>query len=301
MKKLLFLIAFAAVFGISAAAAGITDIKGHEFEKEITVLNALDIVSGDENYEFHPDATVKRSEATKLMVEAFSALGSSCTKTETEFSDVPVQHWASGYIQAASDLALITGVGGGNFAPDDEITLDQACTIIVRALGYELFAESVGGYPSGYMKYANDLDITDRIDLSDYKRYITKGDLAYMIAVALEAPMADYRLVGGDFVPFIMQGRGLSYLCPLIKYHHAYYVNGMITNTSRSSSSLRSGYVELKINYARRLGTEYVTAPRTLICGVVDGDAVYDLLYMRGEFILKETNDDEYTVVMIIL
>lgn len=289
------------MLGFSASAAELTDIKGYEFEREILTLYSLNIVSGDENAEFNPDDTVKRSEAAKLLMEAF-AYDAEYPQTDTEFNDVSKSHWASGYIQSACDIGYIQGDGNGNYNPDDEITLEQACTLLIRALGYELFTEYYGGYPNGYMYYARELNLTDGIDTGNTE-YVTRGELAYIIASALEAPVIEYVIspFTADYVPYIMNGNGTDYLCPMIKYHKAYPVSGMITGTSRSGASVAKGYVELAINYARRLGTEHINTEKKLVCNTVDGDAVYDLLFQRGEFILQETDDEEYKIIMIVV
>lgn len=284
--------------GISAHAAELTDIRNYEFEKEILTLQALGIVDGDETGKFNPMEPVKRSEAAKLLMTAFSVDGTQYPQMETEFSDVSADHWASGYIQAATEIGYIAGVGDGKYMPDADITFEQACTLIVRALGYDLFAENYGGYPAGHMKYAADLDLIDKLELANDEP-ITRGELAYMLAQAMEAPTVE---VFGGFMLSIMQGNGVNYVCPMSKYHNAYWVNGTITATPRSSQAVRSGWVDIEVSYARRLGDEYINTPTTFRCRTIDGDdKVNDLLLMRGDFIFKEMNEGEYTVIMIVV
>lgn len=285
--------------GISASAAELADISNYEFEKEIVTLQALGIVEGDETGNFNPMEPVTRAEAAKLLMTAFSYDGIEYPQTETEFSDVSADHWASGYIQAATEIGYIAGMGDGTYMPDAEITFEQACTLIVRALGYDLFAENYGGYPTGHMIYANDLDLIDEIDLSN-EDVLTRGELAYMLAQAMEAPTVE---VVYGFMLSIMQGNGVNYVCPMSKYHNAYWVNGTITATPRSSQAVQSGWVDIEVIYARRLGDEYINnTPTTFRCRTVDGDdAVNELLLMRGDFILKETDEGEYTVIMIVV
>lgn len=79
----------------------------------------------------------------------------------TEFSDVPVSHWASGYIYNASQEKFINGNGDGTFEPDRFITYDETITILVKLLGYTSAAESEGGYPDGYRKVAAQIGLID--------------------------------------------------------------------------------------------------------------------------------------------
>ena len=300
MKKLLIIISLILMLGTTAYAAELKDIKDTDYEKEILVLQALGIVDGDENAEFHPDDTVKRSEAAKLIVEAFSYDNFTCEQCHTDFVDVPESHWASGYIQAAFESAYVTGVSETMFAPDENITLEQACTIVLRAMGYELFAAREGGYPSGYMKYAFGYDLCDKVQIPATSA-VTRGQLAYVLAKAMETPVVDFAFSNGGERPFvsIMNGRGADYLCPMIEFHKAYYVSGKITGTAISGAQVRKGYAQLDINYARRLGYEYINTSKVITCKTTDN--IYDLLYLKGEFILKEIDEDLYEIIMIII
>lgn len=296
MKKIFLILSFVLALGATVQAAELKDISNYKFEKEILTLQALHIVEGDENNNFHPTETVKRSEAAKMLMTAFNAEGFQCPQKTTEFSDVASSHWASGYIQAATDIGYITGMGDGTFQPDAEITLEQACTLVVRALGYDILAENSGGYPNGYLRYAEQLDLKEKLSLANTDA-ITRGELAYLFAQAMEAPM-----IQSDGIQMqMMSGRGRGYVCPLSQYRKAYWVRGQITATPRSSSAVRDGWADLDISYARRLGIEYINQSKVIRCKTVDGSAINDLLFLTGDFLLKETGEDEYTVIMIVL
>ena len=296
MKKLILTIFLLSIMTVTAYAAPLQDTKNYKFEREIITLKTLGIVDGDENGYFHPTSELKRSEAAKLIVTAFSYEGMEYDQSETEFSDVPAEHWASGYIQAAADMNIINGYGDGNFGPDDNITIEQACAMLVKSLGYGRFAENDGGYPSAYNVYAYDLSLTEKLT-GEYTDTITKGELAYMIAMAMEAPMTELTPMG--YIN-IMQGRGMDYMCPMIHYHKAYSVNGHISATSRSNGLPRD-YVDLTATYARRLGSEFINTPVVLRCKTTDADAINDVLLIDGEFIIQETGDGEYTILLIVI
>lgn len=142
------------------------------------------------------------------------------------------------------------------------------------------------------------MNITDKLVINA-DMPLTKGELAYMIANALETPVTEVSADGRFFN--IMHGVGEDYRCPLNKYHHAYWVSGMITETSRSGGRLRNGYVNLEVAYAKRLANEYINLPTNVYCNTVDGDAIYDLLYLKGDFILTTSDTGEYVIIMIII
>ncbi|HIT85106.1 MAG TPA: S-layer homology domain-containing protein [Candidatus Ornithomonoglobus intestinigallinarum] len=288
----------------AAGAAGLNDIKNYNFEQEILLLNVLGIVEGDENGDFNPNEYVTRAEAAKLMMTAFSYDGTIYSPRGTEFSDVGAEHWASGYIQAAADVGHIAGMGDGTYMPESNITFEQACTLIVRALGYDMFAQDMGGYPTGHMYYANDLGLTEKLSFSGTDD-ITRGEFAYILAKAMEAPMVE--ALGGFFGSsqlIIMQGTGTGYVCPMGEYHSAFRVDGTVTGTPRNNDDVRNGEMKINITYARRLGNAYISSavPIEIKCKTADSDGeINKLLFMRGEFVLKLTDTEEYTALMIII
>ena len=50
------------------------------------------------------------------------------------FSDVEQQSWYYGYVGAAAQSGIVTGVGAGLFSPEQEITREDAALIAVRML-----------------------------------------------------------------------------------------------------------------------------------------------------------------------
>lgn len=175
--------------GFSAFAAnGIpTDVAGTRFEEPIRILQALDIMVGDGDGTFRPDATIKRSEVAKIAVLSMD-LGSAAesAKGQTLFSDVSLEHWANGYINVATAHGLIEGYGDGTFRPDNEITYAEAMTILVRAIGYEVFAQSNGGYPQGYIVAGSNNGLAKNVHGSSTEA-ITRGNVAYMTVNTLNA------------------------------------------------------------------------------------------------------------------
>ena len=79
------------------------------------------------------------------------------------FDDVPMNHWACGSVNALVDMDVISISDMRTFNPDDIITYDQACKIMLCAAGYGDFAENLGGYPSGYRTLAIELELGDNV------------------------------------------------------------------------------------------------------------------------------------------
>lgn len=103
-----------------------------------------------------------------------------------DFKDVLPGRGDSGYIHTALEAGLISN--GDSFRPDDAITLNEAVTILVRAIGYGQLAEYKGGWPIGYIKCAKEANLLDGINeaadilsVSDAKILVLNMLNAYMI------------------------------------------------------------------------------------------------------------------------
>lgn len=138
---------------ISASASTLPeDVVGTKYEESVELLNALDIMIGDDNGEFRLEDNITRAEIAKIAV-AIAGLTdvAESTKTTANFPDVQSWHWANGYINVSQAQKYVIGDDTGRFRPDDQITYAEVVTILMRVLGYEPAASSNGGYPTGYL------------------------------------------------------------------------------------------------------------------------------------------------------
>lgn len=128
------------------------DVIGTEYEDAAELLNALEIMVGDENGAFRLEDSITRAEVAKIAV-ALAGLTevAESTKTQANFPDVSASHWANGYINVSQAQKYMIGDDTGRFRPDDKVTYAEVVTIMMRVLGYEPSAASNGGYPTGYL------------------------------------------------------------------------------------------------------------------------------------------------------
>ncbi len=167
---------------VSAFAYDVSaDLAGTKYEEAGAVLGALGIMVGDPDGNFRPDDGIKRSEFSKIAVHAMGLEDSAeAAKGQTQFHDVSADYWANGYINVAANHKLIVGDPNGNFRPEDRISYQEAVTILVRMLGYELAAEAKGGYPTGYLQVANQYGFTKNAAGSGSE--VTKRGVAAILA-----------------------------------------------------------------------------------------------------------------------
>lgn len=181
-----------------AFAAIPSDVADTKYEEAAEVLGVLEIMVGDTEGTFRPDDTIIRSEVAKVAV-ALSGLTevANVTSGQAKYPDVPKGHWATGFINVATDQKMVIGDTEGTFRPDADITYQEAVTILVRALGYEPRAQAKGGYPTGYLVTASDIGLTKGISGAQ-NGPITRGDVARMAFNALTINMMEQTGFGAD-------------------------------------------------------------------------------------------------------
>lgn len=162
-KKLFVVMVVAAmVFGMVSGAFAFSDISGNDAEDAVNRLAGLDLLRGYEDGTFRPDATITRAEFAAVGVRALGLENAaSAAAGATKFSDVPASHWASGYINVATDQGLINGYPDGTFKPSNLVTHAEALTILVRVLGYDPVVK--GTWPTNYIIKAAELGLDDGV------------------------------------------------------------------------------------------------------------------------------------------
>lgn len=145
MKKnvIFFLVFVLAVSGFMLSPAIIAgksfkDVSNeHRFFEEISYLYDLKIVTGFGDGSYGPDATVTRAAAATMIGRALNLDG---TQRDTRFPDVKDGNNASGFIETAAELGIITGFPNGEFKPNAPVTRGQMAIFLSRA--FELKEES---------------------------------------------------------------------------------------------------------------------------------------------------------------
>lgn len=191
MKKVLSLVlVLTMVLGsFSFAFAAPSDVVGTEYEEAVERLGQLGVLTGYTDGTFKPENTITRAEfaAVVVRVKGLEAAAQAAAGA-TAFKDVPAGHWAAGYINIASKMGFVKGMGDGTFAPSAPVTYEQAVTMVIRALGYDPAAEARGGYPYGYLIVANETGLLDSVK-GTQGLPAPRGLVAQLVDNALEVPL----------------------------------------------------------------------------------------------------------------
>lgn len=145
LKKVLALsLVFAMAFTMMAGAAFKDQNKiDSALTNDIQLLTALGVFKGDENGNFNPAANVKRSEAAKMIyVLKNNGVddGAVAFQGVSKYADVPVGHWAEGYINYCTNLGYMGGWKEGNvqkFDPNGNVTGVELTKMLLCMIGYK--------------------------------------------------------------------------------------------------------------------------------------------------------------------
>lgn len=194
MKKslalVLALIMVLSSFSFVSAAPDFADVKGTEYEEAVARLELLNVLKGYPDGTFKPANTITRAEfaAVAVRVKGLAAVAEAAKGLPSGFSDVPAGHWAAGYVGVAGSTGIVNGIGGGLFAPNAPVKYEEAVTMLVRALGYEVDAQTKGGYPFGYLIVAKEIELLDDV-VGTMGLPASRGMVAVLTDNALEIPM----------------------------------------------------------------------------------------------------------------
>lgn len=185
MKKIFLFVLIIQILCLSVSANAFSDVTDTKLEDSISTLSQFNILNGYEDGSFRPKTNITRAEFAKIICKTF--LLETSEKINDEFVDVSENHWARDYIYTTKKLGIINGTSSTTFAPDDNITYEQAIKMVVASLGYNKESTEKGGYPEGYIMVADELVLLDNIKY-DPKEHAIRENIVYMIENALHVP-----------------------------------------------------------------------------------------------------------------
>lgn len=146
----------------SAQAASFPDVDaGADYAEAINYVSEEGIIVGDSAGNFNPDRAVTRAQMAAIICRMLGETEN--LKKGNDFTDVPVSHWANGYINKAVELGIVSGFKDGTFNPSANVSYEQAITMVIRAAGGEIVAQASGGYPDGYLLAAEENGFLENI------------------------------------------------------------------------------------------------------------------------------------------
>ncbi len=258
------------------------DIQGTKYEEAAEVLGALGIMVGDaEDGAFRPNDSILRSEMAKVAVYSVGLEDvANGANTPTKFPDVVSNHWANGAINVAEQQGMVVGDDVGTFRPDDPVLLQEAVTIVVRALGYEPVAGDRGGYPAGYMAVASENQLLKGITAAGATN-AKRGDIAQLVFNALTVNLMEQTGFGSNVVYEVVDK---TLLYDRLNVEKAY---GQVTGTSETTLTGGSTAAEDRIMINDSTFIEGTTMAREYLG--------YNVVY----YARVDSTSDEKTLILV--
>ena len=168
LKKVLALTVVLATLFSLTAFAGYTDEDqiNEKLVEDVNLMGALNVMKGDTEGTFRPNATISRAEAAKMIYVVRNggvddkAAGWTNMKT---FSDVPSGIWYEGYVNYCASLGIIAGVGNGKFNPDGAVTGVELAKMLLVVAGYKPDVQGYTG-PAWSVNVINDAQLAGLFD-----------------------------------------------------------------------------------------------------------------------------------------
>ena len=185
------------VVGAGAAFSDQSKIKNTE---AVDACTALNIIGGYPDGSFKPEGNITRAEVTKMICVALNGgkepnLATNATPT---FSDVRTNAnsaWAEKYIESCYAQGIVSGVGGGKFAPAGNVTGTQLAKMLLVALGYKSENEGFTGnaWATNVNTIASAKGLYAGLEKLDVSAALTRDSAARMIWNALQAYEVEYK------------------------------------------------------------------------------------------------------------
>lgn len=147
-----------------------------EYRLAVGVLYNVGIIEGFADGTFRPETTVNRAQMAALIFRMFYGDDAVAPLRPTIFPDVTEGSgawWARGVIAWAHGEGIVVGFPDGTFRPNQPVTIVEAATMLLRALGYGRMEEYQG---EGWAQRASNdalargifnADIVDGFDVMD--------------------------------------------------------------------------------------------------------------------------------------
>ena len=210
LKKVLSLVLCVAVMlsvMVMGAGAAFSDQDKIENTEAVDACSALNIIGGYPDGSYKPEGNIKRSEICKMICVALNGgeeptLGTPATPTFSDVRNTPNAAWAEKYIESCVSQGIVSGVGGGRFSPNGNVTGSQLAKMLLVCLGFDSDIE-------GYTGNAWDMNVNVRatqkglykgLEGLDVSAALTRDTAAQMVWNALQAGEVkyEYTWVGGE-------------------------------------------------------------------------------------------------------
>ena len=168
MKRLLSVIlAFVLLMNIFTVLASASAVKKDAtYNESIRFIRAIDIMTNYTDADFEADKAVTRAEFAGVLADIVNYKGETGISKVCTMTDVDASNEYAEKIAVVTNLKYMNGNGNGEFYPNRVVTVAEAVKTVVSMAGFDLYAQKMGGYPTGYLVTADQLGIIKNVNTS---------------------------------------------------------------------------------------------------------------------------------------
>lgn len=261
-----------------------------EYNKAVLMLKDLGIIDKTEYANYDASLVMTRGEFAALSLDILGMRSDAqMTAFEQKYTDVVSTDTYAKEINFATSLGLFSGVSKTEFSPDTPIYIEQAIKVAVNMAGYGAIAEAKGGYPTGYLAIANQIDITDGVKL-DNKSGALRGNVIVLMYNTLFADMVKIDGISDDGLDYNVKKDETI----LTEYHDITEAEGIVTANHLFSIS---GKTTME-NYVTVGGVTYYTESSRVIDSVGKNVKYYYKKINGKNTILTMREEETETIVI---
>ncbi len=113
------------------------DVRGNKwYTRYINYSVAHNIFKGTAYRRFSPNNNITRAQFVQVLAN-IEGVDTHNVNVATMFDDVPKGKWYAPAVKWASDNGVVNGFGDGTFRPDDSVTREQMCVMLINYANYK--------------------------------------------------------------------------------------------------------------------------------------------------------------------
>ena len=184
--------------GVSPDPSAFTDTT----DPTVLAVNALDIIRGVGDNKFSPEGTLTRAQIAAIINRVANVLNVNTADYTHEFTDVS-GHWVDSELGWPSSTGIIKGVSKTKFAPDNNLTKEQAIVLTYRTLKVYTSRYLPSNWAKQEVYAATEQGLVPSNLQQDYTKTISRNDVLQMVVTLLEQS-------SGKTIDEIMAEKGVS-------------------------------------------------------------------------------------------
>lgn len=226
------------------------------FIHEFGLLKQLGIVTDSQNQPFDTAKTVTRGQFCKYAIRICGMENTGQTDKNTVFMDMESGRDDFYAVNTLYRLHILSGYGDGTFRPDEPILFEEAAAALMKLLGYDIYAQRNGGYPTGYLVAAKDSGLLKGVNLRSGSK-VTGENMGLLLFNALQVEIVSQNSFGGGSISL---EKGSNFLSMIFDVYTGRGIveENQYTGLHSQQTSVSEGYVSID-------GSRYA-------CGETEGD-----------------------------